>query len=126
MSLFASLEQQVDASGESALSIQQLMAEIVATLAQVSLYIQHADSSLHKSHSVDLSDPSEVLAHIDSLLIAVTHHTFDEADLAALNHINKDYESSVSAIVDALDNFDFDIAHDALTNLRLAISSNKE
>ena len=126
MSLFASLEQQVDASGESALSIQQLMAEIVATLAQVSLYIQHADSSLYKSHSVDLSDPSEVLAHIDSLLIAVTHHTFDEADLAALNHINKDYESSVSAIVDALDNFDFDIAHDALTNLRLAISSNKE
>lgn len=75
----------------------------------------------------ETGDPAQLLAHIDALLASIAHHSFEESDLEALTaRIDESLRLRVAIIAEALDNFDFDIAHNELTELRRFITANKE
>ncbi|MEL4241349.1 MHYT domain-containing protein [Shewanella xiamenensis] len=125
MALFAALEQMADSEPQVLVARQQLFNELESTIVQITRYVQQLAHYKDVQISTPQTDPNQALPHIDALIAAVQHHSFEEADLTAIENLSV-HQPMVNTIVDALDNFDFDIAHTELVKLRLVISSNKE
>ncbi len=125
MALFAALEQMADSEPQVLMARQQLFNELESTIVQITRYVQQLAHYKDVQISNPQTDPNQALPHIDALIAAVQHHSFEEADLTAIENLSV-HQPMVNTIVDALDNFDFDIAHTELVKLRLVISSHKE
>ena len=125
MALFAALEQMADSEPQVLVARQQLFNELESTIVQITRYVQQLAHYKDVQISTPQTDPNQALPHIDALIAAVQHHSFEEADLTAIENLSV-HQPMVNTIVDALDNFDFDIAHTELVKLRLVISSHKE
>lgn len=125
MALFAALEQMADSEPQVLMARQQLFNELESTIVQITRYVQQLAHYKDVQISTPQTDPNQALPHIDALIAAVQHHSFEEADLTAIENLSV-HQPMVNTIVDALDNFDFDIAHTELVKLRLVISSHKE
>lgn len=116
MTIFGEME-----SGELSLLPQQLHA-VTSGMAEVIAYIAGTECVVNAEPSKPQNNALFMLPHIDALLAAVAHHTFDEAELIALEKISPvAYKNDISQISNALDDFDFDIAKAALHQLKIAI-----
>ncbi|MFV0596106.1 MHYT domain-containing protein [Shewanella sp.] len=130
MSDFAQLEQLGQAEPPSLEAMEAIIARISDSLVEIGDYIENTtapSASVSDVIQAGTSDPAQLLAHIEALLASVAHHSFDESDLEALTaRIDEHLRLSVTIITEALDNFDFDIAHNELLELRRIITANKE
>ncbi|MFB2640828.1 MHYT domain-containing protein [Shewanella bicestrii] len=129
MAHFGQLEQLAQAQSPSREAMEAIVAKVSDSLVEIGDYIEGTtmpSASVSAVH-VGTSDPAELLAHIDALLASIAHHSFEESDLEALTaRIDEHLRLHVAMITEALDNFDFDIAHNELTELRRSITANKE
>ncbi|ABI37871.1 multi-sensor hybrid histidine kinase [Shewanella sp. MR-4] len=130
MSYFAQLEKLTQAESLSFEAMEAIIAKISDSLVEIGDYIESTTVSSASGSELAQSgtdDPAQLLAHIDALLASVVHHSFDESDLEALTaRIDEHLRLSVTIITEALDNFDFDIAHNELLELRRIITANQE
>lgn len=116
MSLFGQME-----SGELSL-LQPQLDTVTREMAEVKAYIAGTAFLPDAQPSTPQNNALFMLPHIDALLAAIAHHTFDEADLMALEKISPDaHKNEISQISQALDDFDFDIATSALHQLKMTI-----
>lgn len=68
-----------------------------------------------------------LLMQVEILIGAVCHHTYDQSNLDTLVTLASNHHPNlVESIVKALDDFDFEIAHQALLALKQALLENEE
>ncbi|MGI2149512.1 MHYT domain-containing protein [Shewanella baltica] len=124
MQLFSQLE---SAEPES---MPQIFDDVCASLGEIEAYIAGAtlpEHSASNTPSKKADYAQHILPHIDALIAAISHHSFDEADIITLQKLSDEaHKIVITSIVDALDDFDFDIAHKALTALKISISTHEE
>lgn len=129
MAHFGQLEQLAQAESLSREAMEAIVAKVSDSLVEIGDYIEGTTMPTASASAVHVgtSDPAELLAHIDALLASIAHHSFEESDLEAFTaRIDEHLRLHVAMITEALDNFDFDIAHNELTELRRTITANKE
>ncbi len=130
MAHFGQLEQLAQAQSPSREAMEAIVAKVSDSLVEIGDYIEGTTmptASASAAVHMGTSDPAELLAHIDALLASIAHHSFEESDLEVLTaRIDEHLRLHVAMITEALDNFDFDIAHNELTELRRTITANKE
>ncbi|EGM71541.1 putative sensory/regulatory protein [Shewanella sp. HN-41] len=127
---FAQLEQLAQADTLAIDTMEAIVAKINDSLVEIGDYIESTielSATASESSQEGSSDPAQLLAHIDALLASIAHHSFEESDLEVLTaRIDEHLRLRVAMITEALDNFDFDIAHNELTELRVSLTANKE
>ncbi|QYK08435.1 MHYT domain-containing protein [Shewanella mangrovisoli] len=130
MAHFGQLEQLAQAESPSREAMEAIVAQISDSLVEIGDYIEGTTvpaAAVSVAVHAKTGDPAQLLAHIDALLASIAHHSFEESDLEALTaRIDEPLRLRVAIIAEALDNFDFDIAHNELTELRRFITAIKE
>ena len=125
MEWFAEVER---SNGHKALEI---VSRVNQTRKSIQQYIGDVDaidkSQCPASTASEEFDSESVLALIDKLIDSATLHSFEESDIEQLQRsVPQIYHVLIDHITQALDDFEFQNAHDELTELKRAIVSSQE
>ncbi|MDP5215271.1 PAS domain S-box protein [Pseudoalteromonas tunicata] len=124
MTIFAQLEQNDPDTFQ--LLLDTLANSFPAINAQLDTNKSDNQQSLVTSEN-NAIDTHTLLMQVEILIGAVCHHTYDQSNLDTLVTLASNHHPNlVESIVKALDDFDFEIAHQALLALKQALLENEE
>ncbi|QYJ78220.1 MHYT domain-containing protein [Shewanella acanthi] len=130
MEQFSQLEALTLAEEVSYDAIQAQLEMITTSLVAIADYVEATTFEVKASASeadVPSLTTEQLLGHINALIAAIAHHSFEESDIIALeNQGDEHFRLRIAIISEALDNFDFEIAERDLLALKHIISQETE